>query len=236
LRDELRRTEHLAALGKLLAGVAHEVRNPLAGIRSTVQLWERLPDAARSPDSIHAVIRAVDRLGEIVSRLLYFARVDNAERRPVSVNSVLTETLDLLAAQADSQSVVFERGFDPNVPKVSGSAGALRQVFLNLATNALQAMPQGGKLNCRTRFDSQKRLIETRFSDTGPGISPDVQKHLFEPFFTTRPDGTGLGLALCREIVLQHEGRIEFETGGSGTTFWVALPVAGCEDGQEPKE
>lgn len=225
LRDELRRSEHLAALGQLLAGVAHEVRNPLAGIRSTVQLWERLPDTAHSPDSIHAVIRAVDRLNEIVGRLLYFARVDNAERQPVSVNAVLTETLDLLEAQAASQSVVIERDFDPSLPNASGSASALRQVFLNLATNALQAMPQGGRLNCRTRHEPQKHTLEVRFTDTGPGISSDVRKHLFEPFFTTRPDGTGLGLALCREIVLQHGGKIESEAGGPGATFRVVLPA-----------
>ena len=152
LRDELRRSEHLAALGKLLAGLAHEVRNPLAGIRSTVQLWERLPDTARSPDSIHAVVEAVDRLNEIVSRLLYFARVDNAERQSVSVNSVLTETLNLLEAQAASQSVIIERDLDTNLPEVTGSATALRQVFLNLATNALQAMPKGGRLYCRSRY------------------------------------------------------------------------------------
>src|SRR5205823_2123587 len=103
----------------------------------------------------------------------------------------------------------IERDFAPNVPCISGSASALRQVFLNLATNALQAMPQGGWLQCRTSYEPQKRTVEVLFSDTGPGISADVRKHLFEPFFTTRPDGTGLGLALCREIVLQHGGRIE---------------------------
>ena len=167
----------------------------------------------------------MDRLNEIVSRLLYFARVDNAERQPVSVNSVLTETLNLLEAQAASLSVAIERELDPSLPVVSGSASALRQVFLNLATNALQAMPQGGRLHCRTRHEPQRRQLEVRFSDTGPGISPDVRQHLFEPFFTTRPDGTGLGLALCREIILQHGGEIELEAGGTGASFRVVLPA-----------
>jgi signal transduction histidine kinase len=222
-----RRAEHLAVLGKLLAGVAHEVRNPLAGIRSTVQLWERLPDTARSPDSIHAVVQGVDRLNEIVSRLLLFTRMgDNEERQPVAVNSVLTETLNLLEAQAAGQAVVIERDLDPNAPNVSGSASALRQVFLNLATNALQAMPHGGRLCCRTHYEPQKRTVEIRFTDTGPGIPPEVRKHLFEPFFTTRPDGTGLGLALCREFVLQHGGQIEGEVDGPGATFRVVLPAA----------
>jgi signal transduction histidine kinase len=221
-----RRTEHLAVLGKLLAGVAHEIRNPLAGIRSTVQLWERLPDTARTPASLQAVVQGVDRLNEIVSRLLSFARAENAERQPVSVNAVVTETLNLVEAQAANQSVTIERDLGPGLPGVSGSAGALRQVFLNLATNALQAMPRGGRLHCRTRQDPHKRAVEVRFSDTGPGIAPDVRQRLFEPFFTTRPDGTGLGLALCREYVLQHGGRIDLEDGGLGATFRVVLPAA----------
>jgi two-component system sensor histidine kinase AtoS len=226
-RRAAQRAEHLAVLGKLLAGVAHEVRNPLAGIRSTVQLWERLPDTARSPDSIHAVVEGVDRLNEIVSRLLLFSRTgDNNERQTISLNSVLTETLNLLEAQAASQSVAIERDLDPNLPGVCGSASALRQVFLNLATNALQAMPQGGRLRCSTRYAPQKRTVEVRFTDTGPGVPPEARKRLFEPFFTTRPDGTGLGLALCREFVLQHGGEIELEAGGPGAVFRVVLPAA----------
>jgi signal transduction histidine kinase len=226
-RRAAQRAEHLAVLGKLLAGVAHEVRNPLAGIRSTVQLWERLPDTARSPDSIHAVIQGVDRLNEIVSRLLLFARMgDNDEPTPVSVNSVLADTLNLLEAQARSQAVAIERELEPDLPPVCASASALRQVFLNLATNALQAMPQGGRLHCQTRYESQKQAVEIRFSDTGPGIPPDVRKHLFDPFFTTRPDGTGLGLAICQEFLHEHSGKLEFQAGGPGATFVVVLPAA----------
>jgi signal transduction histidine kinase len=225
-RRAAQRAEHLASLGKLLAGVAHEIRNPLAGIRSTIQLWERLPDTTRSPDSIHAVVQGVDRLNEIVGRLLLFARMgDSDETQPVSANSVLTETLNLLEAQAASQSVAIERAFDPNLPTVRGSASSLRQVFLNLATNALQAMSEGGRLRCCTRYEPQKQTVEIRFSDTGPGIPPDVRKRLFEPFYTTRPDGTGLGLALCQELVHQHGGQMKIDAEGPGATFVILLPV-----------
>ncbi len=227
LRDELRRAEHLAGLGKLLAGVAHEVRNPLAGIRSTVQLWQRLPDAARTPESMAAVVAAVDRLNAIVSSLLHFARADSAERAPVDVNCVLSESLDLLAAQAQAQGVVLERELAAGLPEVLGSANALRQVALNLLTNALQAMPSGGRLRCATRA-AAGGAVEIRVRDTGSGIPEEARGHLFEPFFTTRPEGTGLGLAICREIVEAHGGRIELEeTGPSGTTFRVELPGHG---------
>jgi two-component system, NtrC family, sensor histidine kinase HydH len=226
LREELRRNEHLAALGKLLAGVAHEVRNPLAGIRSTVQLWERLPETFQNPGSMEAVIHAVDRLNDIVTRLLYFSRSDSSNRQPVQIGPLLAETLDLIKAQATSQHVLIECAFAPDVPAVSGSANGLRQVFLNLATNALQVMPTGGRLRCTTRFETATKMVEIRIEDTGPGISSDNQKHLFEPFFTTRPDGTGLGLALCREIVLQHGGQIELASSTSnGVAFQVLLPV-----------
>jgi signal transduction histidine kinase len=99
-------------------------------------------------------------------------------------------------------------------------------VFLNLATNALQAMPHGGRLRCRTHHDPQKGTVEIRFTDTGPGIPSQDRKHLFEPFFTTRPDRTGLGLALCREFILQHGGRIDAGAGGPGATFRIVLPAA----------
>lgn len=227
LRNELRRSEQLAALGKLVAGVAHEIRNPLAGIRSTIQLWERMPETARTKGSMEAVIQAVDRLNNILSRLLYFARAGRAERQPVDVNQILAATFTLLEAQAKEQRVTLELDMQSALPAVLGSVEALRQVFLNLATNGLQAMPEGGCLRCLSRYLPQDQVVEIRMVDTGPGVSAEDQKHLFEPFFTTRSEGTGLGLALCREIIEQHEGRIDLvKEEGSGATFRVVLPIA----------
>lgn len=224
LRDELRRAEHLAALGRLLAGVAHEVRNPLAGIRSTVQLWQRLPDQARTPESMTAVVGAVDRLDDLVARLLQFSRADASERLPVDFNQLAAESLALIEAQAAAGGVTLERNFAPGLPMVPGAANALRQVILNLLINAIQAMPQGGRLDCTTR--STGGTVEFRVSDSGCGVADNDRPRLFEPFFTTRPEGTGLGLALCHEIVLSHGGRIELEeTGPSGSVFLVVLPA-----------
>ncbi len=226
LQYELRRSEHLAALGTLLSGVAHEVRNPLAAIRSTVQLWERMPETAHNPGSMTAVVAAVDRINQIVSQLLQFSRTSGNSREIANVHQLLGETLDLIAAQAQSQSVTIERHIEGRKTNVRASGQALRQVFLNLAANALQVMPGGGVLRCHTEGDNG--TIAITFADTGSGVSVADRSHLFEPFFTTRPDGTGLGLAICREIITQYEGRIELvPDAGPGATFRVTLPVAG---------
>jgi two-component system sensor histidine kinase HydH len=226
LRDELRRSEHLAGLGRLLAGVAHEVRNPLAGIRSTVQLWQRLPDQARTPESLEAVLAAVDRLNGLISRLLFFARAGQAERVRVDLNALVRETAALLQAQAQEQGVRCELLLQPGLPVTLGTPSALQQVILNLASNALQAMPHGGVLRLQTQHAATWPWVELRVADTGPGVTPEARAHLFEPFFTTRPEGTGLGLALCREIVTQHGGTVGLESGeGPGAVFRVQLPI-----------
>ena len=128
LRAELRRSEHLAALGKLLAGVAHEIRNPLAGIRSTIQLWQRLPEKSQTTGSMEAVIHAADRLNDIVTRLLYFSRSDSNERQTVQVNDILKDTFALLAAQAERQIVSLELDLAADLPPVPASPSGLRQV------------------------------------------------------------------------------------------------------------
>jgi two-component system sensor histidine kinase HydH len=226
LGEELRRAEHFAALGKLLAGVAHEVRNPLAAIRSTVQLYQRLPPQGRDPSALDAVLHGVDRLNALVSRLLLFVRSGHEERRLVALNAVVEEMLTLVRAQADVQKVVLRSELASNLSQVRGSAQALQQVVLNLATNALQAMPNGGTLLCRTRRLEGPPRIELCVADSGPGVAVEELPHLFEPFHTTRPEGTGLGLAMCREIVHQHGGQIELDhQAGWGAVFRVTLPI-----------
>lgn len=225
LREELRHAEHFAALGKLLAGVAHEVRNPLAAIRSTVQLYQRLPPQSRDPSALDTILQGVDRLNALVSRLLFFVRSGFEEMHPLDLNALVAETLTLLRAQADSQKVLLRSELASDLPPLLGSGHALQQVVLNLTANALQAMPNGGTLLCRTRRAEQGEGVKLSIADTGPGIPLEELPHLFEPFHTTRPDGTGLGLALCREIVQQHGGRIELiREPGWGAIFQVTLP------------
>ena len=224
LKDELRRSEHLASFGKLLAGVAHEVRNPLAGIRSTVQLWQRLPDTARSPESLEAVLHAVDQMSNLVNRLLQFTRSGHEHRSLGSINDLLAETIELIRAQATENQVVIVPEFAADLPNLLCSPQSLRQVFMNLFLNSLQAMPRGGTIRCRTQRLAQNVAITV--SDTGPGIAAEHRRTLFDPFFTTRSDGTGLGLAFCREIIEQHGGKIELvHTELPGATFRIVLPI-----------
>jgi signal transduction histidine kinase len=238
-REELRRqAEALKEAGRrkdqLRMMLAHELRNPLAAMRSTVQLWQRLPDVARTPASLDSMLATVDRLNVFAGRLLQFARTED-DRRPVDLNSVLNEALDLLQAQAAGRGVTLQRDFTRHLPPVVGSTAALHQLALNLLSNALQVMPHGGRLHCATRDDAQAGAVEFSVSDTGPGVPPELRPHLFQLFFTTRPEGTGLGLALCREIVTGHGGTITLdETSESGARFVVSLPATRCLKEESP--
>ena len=205
LQFELRRSERLAALGKLLAGVAHEVRNPLAGIRSTAQLWQR-GVMGLDAESLDGLVHEVDRLEEIVSRLLQFSRADAQDLVPGNLNSVVADAARLASALAAAQGIDTQIDLDPNLRPVAMAPQALLQVFRNLTTNAIQAMSQGGTLHLMTRSDPARQAVLATVADTGPGLAPEALGHLFEPFFTTKAEGTGLGLAIAREIALAHRG------------------------------
>ncbi len=226
LQAELRRSERLAALGKLLAGVAHEVRNPLAGIRSTAQLWQR-GVVGLDDESLGGLVHEVDRLEEIVSRLLQFSRADAQELAPGDLNAVLAEAGRLATSVAEQSGVRVEIELDPNLPAVAMAAPALLQVFRNLTSNAIQGMTRGGILRLSTRGDLNRSAVTASVADSGPGLPPEVLGHLFEPFFTTKPEGTGLGLAIAREIVLAHRGEMgaSNRTEGTGAVFTVTLPA-----------
>jgi signal transduction histidine kinase len=233
LQSDLRRSERLAALGKLLAGVAHEVRNPLAGIRSTAQLWQR--GIGLDEESVAGLVGEVDRLEGIVSRLLHFSRADAQAHEPGDLNDVMAEAARLAEGPADSQGVRVEFAPDPGLPTTVMARPAILQIFRNLTSNAIQAMPGGGMLRLATRHDPASRTVEAIVSDTGPGLAPEALKHLFEPFFTTKSEGTGLGLAIAREIALAHRGdlRVGNRLDGTGAVFTLVLPAASsAEDGE----
>jgi signal transduction histidine kinase len=225
LRTELRRSERLAALGKLLAGVAHEVRNPLAGIRGITQLWRR--GLGLGEEGFDHLIDEVDRLEGIVSRLLQFSRADAQDLAPGDLNTVAAEAARLAEDRAREQGIRIELVLEPALPLVEMAPPALVQVLRNLTTNAFQVMPQGGTLRIETGLDTTGGIVAARVADEGPGLSAEVLAHLFEPFFTTKAEGTGLGLAIAREIALAHRGELHAENRpGGGAVFTLTLPVA----------
>jgi two-component system sensor histidine kinase HydH len=225
LQIELRRSERLAALGKLLAGVAHEVRNPLAGIRSTVQLWQR--GIGPDDESFAGLVAEVDRLEEIVIRLLQFSRADAQDLEPGDLNAVVAEAARLARPAATEHGVALDLELDDGLPPVLMAPPALLQVFRNLTTNAIQAMPDRGAIVLATRFDPLNSAVLATVTDDGPGLSSETLAHLFEPFFTTKAGGTGLGLAIAREIVLAHRGdlRAQNRQDGPGAVFTLTLPA-----------
>jgi len=226
LRTELRRNERLAALGKLLAGVAHEVRNPLAGIRGIAQLWKR--GIGLGEEGFQHLTDEVDRLEGIVSRLLQFSRADAQVMALGDLNEVVSEVGRLAEERAREQAVRLEIKLDPNLPMVQMSRPALVQVLRNLTTNALQILPRGGRLLLETEADPARDVVRVRVLDSGPGLSAEALSHLFEPFFTTKAEGTGLGLAIAREIALAHRGDLQGDNRPEGgAVFTLTLPISG---------
>jgi nitrogen fixation negative regulator NifL len=232
LRAHLRQSEKLAAMGELLAGVAHELNNPLAVVIGQAALMARASDpgvAARAAK----IGRAAERCGRIVKNFLALARQYPPERTSVSLNQIVEEALEVLAypLRVDSVEVVTELA--PALPRLAADGHQLQQVVVNLVTNAHQAMRAvtgRRRLTIRSGADTATAHLWVEVGDTGSGIPIEVQARLFEPFFTTKPlgQGTGLGLSICRGIVESHGGRISVDGGpGRGATFRVELPLGG---------
>jgi two-component system NtrC family sensor kinase len=229
MRLRLMESDRLAAVGELVAGVAHEVNNPLSSISAFAQLLLR--DGGLTPaqrESIDVIRSETQRASQVVKDLLAFARRSEASREPLDLNGLLSRTLRLRGYQLSSNKIHLETSLAPDLPAVIGDARQLQQVFLNLVTNAIQAMATlgGGTLFVTTRYEQPRVFVEMR--DTGPGIPDAARAHIFEPFFTTKGEGegTGLGLSVSYGIVTAHGGTIEVtDTSSAGTTFQVALPA-----------
>jgi two-component system, cell cycle sensor histidine kinase and response regulator CckA len=230
-RDVLYQSEKLAALGRLVAGVAHEMNNPLGIISSRIELMlteaEGQPFPAQHLEDLKVVHRNVLRVAGVAQALRSFARQSTGEHRPVDLNAVVAETLLLAEKPMSADNVRITTGLDPGLPAMLGDANALQQVLLNLLTNAREAMTGGGAIRIETGPDPDRsgrlRLV---VADTGPGISAADLPHLFEPFYTTKPSGTGLGLAVSYGIVQDHLGTIDVQSEpGHGARFSLSFPA-----------
>ncbi len=226
MQAQLFQTEKLAAVGKLAAGVAHEINNPLTGILTNASLMlEDLPaDDPRRPD-LQTIVDETLRCRKIVKGLLDFARQTPPQKTATSLNRVVEDVLALVRNQASFRNIAITTALDPALPTLMTDQDQMRQVVLNIVLNASEAMAQGGALHIGSRRDPARGRIEVAFRDTGPGIPDDIKDKLFEPFFTTKATGTGLGLAIAYGILERHGGEIRVESRvGHGTTITLSLP------------
>jgi signal transduction histidine kinase len=227
--ERIKEVHRLAALGTMAAGLAHEIRNPLAGIKGAAQY---LQAEARPEDRemIQIIVDEVDRLNTVVTQFLDYARPLSLVIEPVRIDTLLAQISSLFRAQG-TQGIRWVEDLSPELLQIHADAPRLKQVLLNLCQNALQAMKSGGSLTVRTRPGflrnaSGTPALELSVEDTGCGIESQDFDKLFVPFYTTRTDGTGLGLPICQRIIQSHGGEIEVHsTPGKGTTFLIRLPA-----------
>jgi len=225
---QLVQSARLASIGELAAGVAHEINNPLTSVLGFAELAARklAPNDPLQRD-MAIIINEAKRARDIVRHLLEFARQTPPLIEKANINLILHQTLALIRTHIESNGIVIEERYAPGLDDIPVDAAQMKQVFLNLITNAAQAMPHGGTLTLTTA--RQGEYITISVADTGEGIPPENKMRIFDPFFTTRPNGTGLGLSVSLGIVQQHGGRIEVESRpGRGSTFTIWLPAKGA--------
>ena len=237
LEEDLKRADRLAMVGTLAAGLAHEIRNPLGGIKGAAQLLRRSLDHDSSLiEYTNIMNREVDRVNLLIEQLLDLSRPAKLEIVPLNIHQVLEDVLSL-ELKTHAGPTVVKKLFDPSLPPIRGDRNRLTQVFLNLLKNGYQAMNGSGTLTITTRLDTDRhvrghgaersRFIWVEIADQGVGIKDEDLPHIFSPFFTTKNSGTGLGLAVCYWIIKEHGGIIRVESiEGKGSTFKVSLVVA----------
>jgi two-component system nitrogen regulation sensor histidine kinase GlnL len=236
LEDAVRHADRLSGIGTLAAGLAHEIKNPLGGIKGAAQLMgQEIPPESDLHDYLRVMLKETERVNRIVEELLHLAAPRKLRQEPVNLHKVLGDIILLQREVARSRQIAFRTDFDPSIPPILADEELLTQLFLNLIKNALEAIGTGGEVRVSSRVvaeyrmnqqgEKRARMIAIEVHDTGPGIDREQLEQLFTPFFTTKSGGTGLGLAICQKIVAEHRGMIKVESEpGSGTTFTVLLP------------
>ncbi len=238
LQQAVQHSEKMASLGQLIAGVAHEIRTPLSVIKTRIQLWQRAFGTKKSSatktltkvlttSSMNLVVEELNRMEHIVRKLLYFSKQRKLHVQRTNLHDLLESALGTIASLADRSNVQVRQAFSLDDPWVSLDASEMKEVVLNLLTNSIEAMPQGGEMLISTRSGPTNAFIVFSIEDSGKRITSDVAAKMFDPFFTTKDTGTGLGLSICYEIVRAHHGKIQYSPGTKGSLFAVTLPRDG---------
>jgi two-component system sensor histidine kinase HydH len=229
LRREIARSQRLASVGRLAAGVAHEIRNPLSSIKGFATYFkERYPDAPQEQETANIMIAEVDRLNRVVGQLLEFARPIPVSPRPASLKELIANSVRLIEHQAKEKQIAVNTINSAKVDVAVIDSDRINQVLLNVYLNAIESMKPGGKLGVALSADSEKKVIRIKVSDTGCGIPEKHLSRIFDPYFTTKSTGTGLGLATAHNIVEAMGGSIKISSRpGNGTTFWITIPISG---------
>lgn len=233
LELELHQQDKMASLGKLIAGVAHEVKTPLAIIKTRIQMWQqKLKDKEKfseksgevTQDSMQMVINEVDRMNKLVNKLLIFSKPVTDDFIPIDLNELINDILALFRTKRFASRAIISFEENDGLPMINGNPDKIQQVFLNIITNAFESINREGKISIQISLE--EGFVKTTVTDNGSGIPEEVVDNIFDPFFTTKQSGTGLGLSIAYEIVQAHKGRIEVNTReGEGTRIIVYLPI-----------
>jgi signal transduction histidine kinase len=225
MREQVARMDRLASLGRMSAGIAHEIRNPLTGVSLLLdELHDRLLGQERDQNLIRRALGEIERLEGLVGELLRFSTISELKLDSGRIQQVLRDSLFLVRKQCEKSKISIEEKIDDDLPAIALDAGRLKQVFLNLFSNAIDAMPDGGVLSVTA--EKQEDSVRITTCDTGVGIEAEKIPLIFEPFYTNKGQGTGLGLAISHNIISDHGGKIEVESQpGLGTIIVVTLPI-----------
>lgn len=231
IHAQLFRSEKLASLGKLAAGVAHEINNPLTGILTNSSLLlDDLPLNDPRREDVDVIVKETIRCREIVKRLLDFARQTKPQKQLVSINEIIENIILLVRNQTSFRNIQVQKNLQENLPEIMADRDQIQQVFINIIINASEAMSKGGLLSISTVILPTNNSMIITFKDNGPGIPESIREKIFDPFFTTKEQGTGLGLSISYGIIEQHGGDINVESSlDLGTTFTIQLPINSIE-------
>ena len=230
---QIESSRHMAAIGEFAAHVSHEIRNPLTSLKLNLQGLERDVQSGHIPSDcarpVEICLREIQRLDEVASGVLSLGRPKSQEFEPCSVHALLDESLDVVTAQLREQNVAVVRNLEADSDIVNGNPEGLKAAFLNLFLNASEAMPHGGTLRVSTGAADSGDSLQIRIDDDGPGVAPEVRERVFQPFFSTRSRGTGLGLPLALRTCEEHGGTLTLAPeprSGRGTEFVIELPLS----------